>query len=164
MFPYHAALEKTVQESDFDPAEIAALVPPDRFAEFSYASELVTHDGAIGALLSSAEALRKTKDRLPGPWGQCLAWIDARLAELWKARGPCPGLGAALSAFGIELGTFVARTIAEKVGENEDPWPLVDKMFANPVKTLRRTLRRESERRFARNGSGSQSSVRSCSN
>jgi hypothetical protein len=140
LFPYHAALEKAAKEPAYDPAEIAALVPPDRFAEFSYASELVTHDGAIGALLSSAESLRRTKDRLPGPWAQCLAWIDARLAELWKARGPCPGLGAALSAFGVELGTFVARTIAEKAGENEDPWPLVDQMFSNPAKVLPKDL------------------------
>ena len=97
-------------------------MPVDRFHEFSYASELVTHDGAIGALLSSADALRKTKNCLPGPWSQSSqAWIDARLAELWKARGPCPGLGAALSAFGVELGTFVARAIAERAAENEDP-------------------------------------------
>ncbi len=140
VFPYHAALEKAANEPDFDPAEIAALVPVDRFDEFSYASELVTHDGAIGALLSSADALRKTKNRLPGPWAQCLAWIDARLAELWKARGPCPGLGAALSAFGVELGTFVARAIAERAGENEDPWPFVEKMFSNPAKTLAKDL------------------------
>ena len=140
LFPYHAALEKAAKVPDFDPAEIAALVPTDRFSEFSYASELVTHDGAIGALLSSAEALRKTKDQFPGPWGQCLAWIDARLAELWKARGPCPGLGAVLSAFGVELGTFVARAIAEKAGENADPWPLVDQMFSSPAKTLPKDL------------------------
>lgn len=140
VFPYHAALEKAANEPNFDPAEIAALVPTDRFDEFAYASELVTHDGAIGALLSSADALRKTKDQLPGPWGPCLAWIDARLAELWKARGPCPGLGAALSAFGVELGTFVAHAIAGKTGDNEDPWPLVEKMFANPAKILPKDL------------------------
>ena len=164
VFPYHAALEKAANEPDFDPAEIAALVPVDQFDEFSYASELVTHDGAIGALLSSADALRKTKNRLPGPWAQCLAWIDARLAELWKARGPCPGLGAALSAFGVELGTFVARAIAERAGENEDPWPFVEKMFSNPAKLWQRTLRRESAKRSARNGSGSPPSARLCSN
>ncbi|MGO9397438.1 MAG: ATP-dependent RecD-like DNA helicase [Xanthobacteraceae bacterium] len=140
IFPYHAALEKAADEPDFDPGEIAAFVPTDRFAEFSYASELVTHDGAIGALLSSAEALRKTKGQLPGPWDQCLGWIDARLAELWKARGPCPGLGAALSAFGVELGMFVAHAIAGKSGDNEDPWPLVETMFSNPAKTLPKDL------------------------
>ena len=77
---------------------------------------------------------------LPGPWDQCLIWIDARLAELWKARGPCPGLGAALSAFGVELGTFVARAIAEKAGDNEDPWPLVERIFSNPGKDLPKDL------------------------
>ena len=136
IFPYHAALGKTETEVDFDPAEIAALVPPDRFDEFSYASELVTHDGAIGALLSSADSLRKVSQYLPGPWDQCLGWIDDRLDELWTARGPCPGLGAALSAFGVELGTFVARAIAEKAGENEDPWPLIEKVFSGPNKLL----------------------------
>jgi ATP-dependent exoDNAse (exonuclease V) alpha subunit len=136
IFPYHAAIDKAATDPTFDPAEIAALVPQDRFGEFSYASELVTHDGAIGALLSSADALRKAKDHLPGPWGQCLRWIDARLAELWKARGPCPGLGAALSAFGLGLGTFVAREVAAKVGDNEDPWPLVEAIFSNPAQSL----------------------------
>ena len=72
----------------------------------------------------------------PAPGISASSWIDPRLAELWKARGPCPGLGAALSAFGVELGTFVARAIAEKAGENDDPWPLVDKMFADPANIL----------------------------
>ena len=69
IFPYHAALEKAATEPDFDPAEIAALLPVDRFSEFSYASELVTNDGAIGALLSGADALRKAKDHLRGAVG-----------------------------------------------------------------------------------------------
>ena len=73
---------------------------------------------------------------LPGPWERCLRWTDARLGELWKARGPCPGLGAALSAFGLELGTFVARALAEKAGDNTDPWPLVARMFADPNRHL----------------------------
>ena len=73
---------------------------------------------------------------LPGPWDQCLQWIDARLGELWKARGPCPGLGSALSAFGLQFGTFIARALAEKAGDNTNPWPLVDKMFADPKEHL----------------------------
>ena len=78
----------------------------------------------------------KAKSVLPGPWDQCLQWIDARLGELWKARGPCPGLGSALSAFGLQFGTLAARALAEKAGDNADPWPLVDKMFAAPQKYL----------------------------
>jgi hypothetical protein len=136
LLPYHAAIQKSAADPDFDPAVITAFTPADRLPEFSYASELVTHDGAIACLLACVEALTKTKGVLPGPWDQCIRWIDARLSELWKARGPCPGLGAALSAFGVELGTFVTRAIAEKVGENADPWPLVGEMFGDPKKHL----------------------------
>jgi ATP-dependent exoDNAse (exonuclease V) alpha subunit len=136
ILPYHAALEKTAEDPEYDPAEIAAFTPDDRLLEFSHASQLVTHDGAIACLLACVESLRKAKHSLPGPWDRCLEWIDHRVGELWKARGPCPGLGAALSAFGLELGTFVACAIAEKVGDNADPWPLVDEVFTDPKQHL----------------------------
>jgi hypothetical protein len=58
-------------------------------------------------------------------------------------RGPCPGLGAALCAYGIELGTFVAREIAAQVGDNEDPWPLIDQMFQKPQAYLPKILAKE---------------------
>ena len=136
LLPYHAAVDKAVEDSEFDPAEIAAFSPADRITEFSHASQLVSHDGAIASLLACAESLRKAKGVLPRSWDQSLQWIDARLGELWKARGPCPGLGSALSAFGLQFGTFVARVLAEKAGDNVEPWPLVDKMFADPQKHL----------------------------
>ena len=132
LLPYHAAIENP----EFDPAEITAFSPADRLLEFSHVSQLVSHDGAIASLLACAESLREANGVLPGPWDQCLRWIDARLGELWKARGPCPGLGSALSAFGLEFGTSVARAITEKAGDNADPWPLVAKMFADPKKHL----------------------------
>lgn len=136
LLPYHAAIEKASHDDDFDPATIAAFSPDDRLLEFSHASQLVTHDGAIASLLSCADSLHKAKGNLTGPWDQCLTWIDTRLEELWKSRGPCPGLGAALSAFGLELGTFIARGLTEKTGDNVDPWPLVEAMFADPSKHL----------------------------
>ncbi len=136
ILPYHAAIKKAAEDREYDSAEIAAFTPEDRLLEFSHVSQLVTHDGAIASLLACAEALRKAKKGLPGPWEQCLEWTDNRLGELWKARGPCPGLGGALSAFGLELGTFVACAIEEKVGDNADPWPLVDQIFAEPAKHL----------------------------
>ena len=140
LLPYHAAIKKADGDPECDPAEIAAFSPADRLSEFSHASQLVSHDGAISSLLACAESLRKAKGFLPGPWEQCLQWIDARLGELWKARGPCPGLGSALTAFGLQFGTFVGRAIAEKAGENADPWPLVDKTFAEPKKHLPESL------------------------
>lgn len=136
LLPYHAALEYVKDNPDFDPADLAAIAPKDRMVEFSYDSEHVTHDGAIAALLACAASLQKAKGYLSGPWDGCLNWIDERLAELWKMRGPCPGLGAALCAFGIELGTFVAREIAAKTGDNENPWPLVDRVLKDPKANL----------------------------
>ena len=141
LLPYHAAIAKAAADPDFDPADVVALSPADRLPEFSYASQLVTHDGAIGGLLACAQSLHKVKAAaLPGEWGHCLEWIDARLAELWKVRGPCPGLGAALSAFGVGLGAFVAQAIIEQAGEDADPWPFVDKMFKNPKASLPQQL------------------------
>lgn len=136
LLPYHAAIVKAAEDPEFDPTVLAAFSPADRLIEFSHASQLVSHDGAIASLLACAESLRRAKGILPGPWDQCLSWIDARLGDLWKARGPCPGLGATLFAFGLEFGTFIARALAEKAGDNADPWPLVDKMFRNPTKHL----------------------------
>lgn len=136
LLPYHAAIARTVGDADFDPASIAALSPADRLLEFSHASQLVSHDGALASLLACAESLQRAKGVLPGPWDQCLRWIDARLGELWTARGPCPGLASALAAFGLESATFAARSLADQSGENADPWPLVDRMFAEPAKVL----------------------------
>lgn len=136
LMPYHQALKFAQDNPSFDLSSIVAFAPDDRWEEFSYASEHVSNDGAIASLLSCAAALTKAQETLPGPWESCIRWIDARLAELWKMRGPCPGLGAALSAFGIELGTLVAREIEAKLGDNEDPWPTVDATFKNPSKYL----------------------------
>lgn len=136
LLPYHGAIARAAEDPRYDPAEIAALSPADRLLEFSHASQLVSHDGAIASLLACVESLRKATGVLPGPWDKCLQWIDARLGELWIARGPCPGLGAALSAFGLESATFIARALAENAGDNADPWPLVDRMFAEPAKVL----------------------------
>lgn len=136
LLPYHEAMRLAQENPDFDPAEIVAFAPEDRMMEFSYASEHVTHDGAIASLLACAASLNKAKQYIPGPWEACLRWIDSRLAELWSMRGPCPGLGSVLRAFGVELGTFVAREIEQKVGDNENPWPLVDQVFRDPKKHL----------------------------
>ena len=36
----------------------------------------------------------------------------------------------------MQFGAFAARALAEEAGDNADPWPLVDKMFADPNKHL----------------------------
>src|SRR5262249_745505 len=136
VLPYQQAMQLSSTNRDFDPSEIAAFSPADRIAEFSFASEHVSHDGAIAALMACAASLNKARALLEGPWDPCLKWIDDRLSELWRMRGPCPGLGSALVAFGVQLGTFVAREVETNLGENEDPWPAVDRMFRDPKSVL----------------------------
>jgi hypothetical protein len=135
-----AAIQLAAKNPDFDPAIIAAFSPEERLLEFSHASQFMTHDTAIAGLFACAASLSKAQECLSGPWERCLSWIDHRLSDLWKARGPCPGLGAALCAFGIDLGTFVARAVVEKVDENIDPWPFVDQVFTEPKKHLPKNL------------------------
>jgi hypothetical protein len=136
LLPYDDLVEYLKNHPDFDSASVTAFAPADFFEEFSYASELVTHDAAIEAILNCVGALTRAKGVLPGEYDTPIKWLHARLGELWKMRGPCPGLGAALCAFGIEYGTFVAREIEGKLGDNENPWPVVEKAFQNPNSVL----------------------------
>ncbi|NPV48670.1 MAG: AAA family ATPase [Armatimonadetes bacterium] len=136
LLPYHAALAYAEENPEFDPAQLVAFAPEDHWDQFSYACEHVTHDGAIASLLACAGALQRAKEHLSGPWDQCLKWTHDRIAELWRMRGPCPGLASALCAFGIEHGAFLAREIEVKLGDNEDPWPLVDQVLRDPKHPL----------------------------
>ena len=49
-----------------------------------------------------------------------------------EIKGPYPGLGAALYAFGIDLGNLIASSITENLKEDQDPWDEVEKIFKNP--------------------------------
>src|SRR5262249_53723489 len=117
--------------------------PTEHWNEFSYASELVTHDGAIAALLSIEAALARMEAELgiASDWQR--RWIHDELVRLWKVRGPFPGLGAVLAAFGLSRGVFVPHALQKKGGENTDPWPLADKAFRDPASVLPKELRRD---------------------
>ena len=136
LLPYHDVLKAAELDEEFDPGEFVAFVPDDAWDQFSYASEHVTHDIAISALTACETALQRIANVLPGTRTRELQWISDRLGELWRLRGPCPGLGAALEAFGVSQGTLVVRKIAHLLDENEDPWELVDKAFSNPEAVL----------------------------
>jgi len=138
LLPYHDVQEYLDTHPDENPMDYMAFVPDDQFWSFSYGSEHVTNDGAIGVLLSCAKALQNCQKIVPGPWEHALKWIDSRLNELWTMRGPCPGLGAALSAFGVENGSLIAHELERIMAENpsttgRDPWMLVDQLFREPT-------------------------------
>ncbi|HQZ72681.1 MAG TPA: RNA helicase, partial [Anaerolineae bacterium] len=135
LLPYHQLLDYANAHPEENPEQFVAFAPAEHFEAFSYASEHVNSDGAIAALLSCAAALTRIDRVLPGDRSHIQAWIDARLAELWRMRGPCPGLGAALTAFGLERGTLLAYELERVVAADHpdgmvDPWPYVDRLFA----------------------------------
>ena len=133
LLPYHQLLQVADDENtDIDLEEYVAHAPEGAWDAFSYGCEHVPHDAAIGALLSCDRVLERATGVVPGDWETPRRWIDGRLSELWRLRGPCPGLGSALTAFDVPQGSLVAYLLAPLLEENADPWPLVDQAFQNP--------------------------------
>jgi hypothetical protein len=143
LMPYYELLQKAEQDPSIDLEKFTAKAPEEHWDEFSYASELVTHDGAIGAMLALETALARMEDELGIATGWQRKWIHDELVKLWKVRGPFPGLGAVLSAFGLSRGLFLAHALQQKAGENADPWPLVQNAFDKNGATLPKELQRD---------------------
>lgn len=136
LLPYHEALEKSDDGRAFDPVEIVAFAPDDRFTEFSYATEHVGNDAAINSLLSIREALTRSSELFGFSCDRQQRWIDRELGRLWTKRGPFPGLGAVLCATGVTMGNFVAQAVIDSVGEDENPWPAWFSLLDDPESSL----------------------------
>lgn len=142
ILPYQEVLEycKENPNSDLDPAEIAVIVPDDHKIEFAYASEFVTPDASINVLLRTIESLDKIKEHIQWPWEKIKKWIDIQLGDLWKQRGPYPGMGSVLRSFGIDLGNLLANEINEKIESGMNHWDLLDQIFEDPQSNLPQEL------------------------
>jgi hypothetical protein len=143
LFPYAELLAAFEADPSLDISRYAPRAPSEHWEEFSYGSELVTHDGAIGALLSMDSCLSRMESELGIVTAKPRSWVHDDLIRLWFVRGPYPGLGAVLTAFGLSRGVFVAHAIQQKAGENTDPWPLVDNAFKDPASVLPADLTRD---------------------
>lgn len=133
LMPYLELQSRLQEDADLDADRYTAKAPDEYWDEFSYGSELVTHDAAIAAMLSMESVLLKMHNELGIATEWQRQWIHDELVRLWKVRGPFPGLGAVLSSFGLSRGIFIAHALQEKAGENTDPWPLVDAAFRDPA-------------------------------
>jgi AAA domain len=133
LLPDHAALERAEQDPGFDPATVLAYVPDEGWDDFAYGTEHVTHDTAISALVACERALREAEHALPGPRTHERQWVSERLGELWRLRGPSPGIGAVLQAFGVLHGTLVMRRLEPYIPENGDPWDVVEAALRDPA-------------------------------
>ncbi|HET6445162.1 MAG TPA: AAA family ATPase [candidate division Zixibacteria bacterium] len=136
LLPYHEALEKSDDGRNFDPAEVVAFAPEDRFVEFSYVTEHVGNDAAISALLACRASLLRASELFNYQSRPQEEWIDRQLGRLWKKRGAFPGLGAVLIATSVPMGHFLAQALVEEVGEDGNPWEAWDKVLSAPKKHL----------------------------
>lgn len=133
LLPYHEVLKFLEANPEEEPEQFVAFAPDEHFWAFSYGSEHVTNDGAIASLLACAKAISNIKKVIDGQWNGVEKWINERLNELWQMRGPYPGMGAALTAFGVNKGTLLAYELEHlQADDNPDYWGIVDKLFRNP--------------------------------
>lgn len=146
ILPYHQAMKMAEENPDleFDPSELAVIPPSGKIPEFSYVTEHVSNDTAIDVLLACAESLKKAIEYgIKGSWENSLRWINEQLAELWKMRGPYPGMGSALSALGFSTGNFIAMELENQRQDDEDPWELMENIFNEPENYLSANLAAE---------------------
>jgi hypothetical protein len=132
LLPYHEALEKSDEGRSFNPGEVVAFAPEDRFNEFSYGTEHVGNDAAISALMACRSALLRAAELFNLSTRAQDKWIDHQLGRLWKKRGPFPGLGAVLSATGVPMGNFIAQALLDKAQEQGNPWETWDAALRSP--------------------------------
>jgi len=130
LLPYHEALEYQKEHPDFNPASLAVIIPSDIQFEFSYASGHVSSDSAIRVLLKTLNAIERAEELGIGKnHRKIVRWIQNELSNLQKLRGFYPGMGAALCAFGIEKGHFVAAEIISKIKDDQtNPWRVFEKV------------------------------------
>ena len=135
LLPYHDYLAPTGDE-DEDARRLELLreiaVAPDRtnIRTFSYVSELATPDVALSTLVQCLESVRRIREHgiAAGPWELREEWLNQQIAKAWQDRGAFPGLGAALEALGLRLGTALVLELSSKGAWKleDDPWDLVD--------------------------------------
>ncbi len=140
LLPYHEIMDLVNKEEITNPEEYIAYA--SNWEQFSYGSELVDHDSAIDALLALRSVLLKCENVLDIKYTSQLKWIDDRMSELWDMRGPYPGLGPVLIAFGVENANLIAWEIQKHLKEIDgetpktDPWEIVDIIFYNKATFL----------------------------
>jgi hypothetical protein len=143
LLPYHDYLEPTGDPKEDARrldllGEIAVPADPAHHRVFSYAAELAPPDVALSTLVRCLEAVRLIRAHgiAKGPWERREEWLNAQIASTWKDRGAFPGLGPALEAVGLRLGTALTLELlsSKAVAADADPWPLVDAILRGKKK------------------------------
>ena len=143
LLPYHEYIQPT-GDPDEDARraqllqEIAVSADPAHIRVFSYAGELAPADIALSTLVKCLQAVRKIREHgiASGPWERREEWLNSEIAKAWQDRGAFPGLGPALEALGMRLGTSLALELVSSgaITRDDDPWPVVDAIFRGKLR------------------------------
>ena len=138
LLPYHDYVEPTGDPAEDERRlalfrEIAVPPEPAHIRMFSYAAEHVSSDAALSTLVRCLESVRKIREHgiAKGRWERREEWLNDQIAAAWQNRGAFPGLGCALEALGMRLGTALTLELlsSRTVAPDDDPWPTVDAMI-----------------------------------
>ena len=140
MLPYREMMAYAEEHPDFDMRSITVFAEDDYFDEFSYATEQLSYDAVISVLLQSIKALGIIKQCIPGNWDDCIAWANARLAEVWKDRGAFPGAGIMLYAMGFNTGILIAESVKDSLNDGESYVIKLEQAISAPEKHLQPEL------------------------
>ena len=133
--PYQELINAAASDPSLHLEACTAFAPDDQFDAYSYASEHLDDDQAIASLVACAVALRSSAASADFEVAGPLNWIDRELARLWTARGVHPGLGSALSGFGLEHGVLLAHEIVRAAAKDDlvfNAFAFVDAFAADP--------------------------------
>ena len=100
---------------------------------FSFAAELAPTDVALSTLIRCLDAVRKIRAHgiAKGPWERREEWLNTQIGLAWTDRGAFPGLGSALEALGMRLGTALSLELLATgaIASDNDPWPIIDALL-----------------------------------
>ena len=104
----------------------------DRMAEFSYRTEHITPDATIGVLTKAIKVAHHLREDgiAEGSWAAAEKWLNERLSDTWRLRGPNPGVGAVLEAMGLRMGVSLVQLAASRDPQfAADPWAAVSQLL-----------------------------------
>jgi exodeoxyribonuclease V alpha subunit len=108
--------------------KILCEIPQAALPDFSFVGEHVSDDSALAVVERCIRSVEQVhlEAKVPGDWSQRLVWLNDVLAELWRGRGPFPGMGSVLQFLGCQTGTaFQRAALAPMAKRGENPWGYV---------------------------------------
>ncbi|MEE7506813.1 hypothetical protein MMR14E_28415 [Methylobacterium mesophilicum] len=138
LFPYHEYLEPTGDAAEDERRrrlleEIAVSPDPAHMRVYSFAAELAPTDVALSTLIRCLDAVRTIRAHgiAKGPWERREEWLNSQIGLAWTDRGAFPGVGSALEALGMRLGTALSLELLATgaLASDDDPWPVVDALL-----------------------------------